>query len=129
MTYVNYGDVNFLEWGGCLVDSDHSDTEFRIIYLRPYDDEKDMYQCAEVYVDITDSWIDRKRVMDFCGMTEETFNPIWFAIDCINYYGAENFGADGCWMYKYDWMHMTKEEVKDVLRHRVIATDNINIEW
>ena len=88
-----------------------------------------MYQCAEVYVDITDSWIDRKRVMDFCGMTDETFNPIWFAIDCIEYYGAENFGADGCWMYKYDWTHMTKEEVKDVLRHRIIATDNINIEW
>ena len=87
-----------------------------ICLVRPYDDEEDMYQCAEVYVDITDSWIDRKQVMDFGGMTEETFNPIWFAIYCVEYYGAENFGAAGCWMCKYDWTHMTKEKVKDVLK-------------
>lgn len=133
MIYKNYGDVNFLTYGGCLVDSDHSDTEFRIIYLRPYDDglpeHDELYQCAEIMVDITDNWIDKDAVMKFGGMTEENFNPIHFAIDCIDYYGAENFGADGSWLYQKDWRHMTRDDVKEVLRHRVIATDNVNIEW
>lgn len=133
MTYKNYGDVNFLTYGGCLVDSDHSDTEFRIIYLRPYDDgdpdHDDLYQCAEITVDITDSWIDKKQVMSFIGMTENEFDPIEFAIGCIDYYGPENFGADGSWGYQKDWRYMTRDDIKEVLRHRVIATDNINIEW
>jgi hypothetical protein len=129
MTYVNYGDYNFLDYGGCLVDSDHSDTEFRVLYLRPYDDEEDFYQCAELYVDIEDKWINKKSVMSFIGMTEENFDPIWYAIGCIDYYGPENFGADGSWGYQKDWENMTREEVKDALRHRCIATDNINIEW
>lgn len=129
MIYRNYGDVNFLTYGGCLVDSDHSDTEFRIIYLRPYDDEEGLYQCAEIIVDINDSWIDRSQVMKYGGVTEDDFDPVLFAIDCIEYYGPENFWADGCWMYQYDWRCMTREGVKEVLRNRVIATDNIEIEW
>lgn len=129
MIYRNYGDVNFLDYGGCLIDTEHSDTEFDVIYLQPYDDEEGIYQCAELTVDITDSWIDREAVMKFGGMAEDDFNPIHFAEDCIDYYGPENFGADSSWGYKYDWMSMTKDEVKEVLRRRCIATDNIKIEW
>jgi hypothetical protein len=125
--YINYGDVNFLEYGGCLIE-ERTDTEYNVIYLRPYD-EDDLYQCAELTVDITDKWIDKDAVMKFGGMTEENFNPIHFAIDCIDYYGPEEFGADGSWGYQKDWRYMAKDDVKEVLRHRLIATDNLNIEW
>lgn len=53
--FVNYGDVNFFELG-ILVDAEHSDTEFSVLYCRPYDDEEDLYFFADCEVDITDSW-------------------------------------------------------------------------
>ena len=123
--FINYGDRNFFEYG-VLVDSEHSDTEFQILYCRPYDDEEDKYQFAECTVDITDSWIDKKAVMSFAGMNEENFNPIRFAIDCIEYYGVENFGGNS---YAYDFRNMNKESIKEILKHRLIASDNLDITW
>lgn len=32
--------------------------------------------------------------MYYIGMDEETFDPIWFAIGCISYYGPTNFGVE-----------------------------------
>ena len=123
--FINYGDRNFFEYG-ILVDSEHSDTEFQILYCRPYDDEEDKYLFAECTVDITDSWIDKKAVMSFAGMKEENFDPIRFAIDCIEYYGVENFGANS---YVYDYRNMNEESIKEILKHRLIANDNLDITW
>lgn len=123
--YINYGDKNFFEYG-CLVDTEHSDTQIKIIYCRPYDDEEDKYLFAECEVDINDEWIDRKRVMDFGGMTEDKFDVIHFAIDCIEFYGVENFGAQS---YAYDYRDMNEESIKEILRHRLIANDNLDITW
>lgn len=123
--YINYGDKNFFE-KGVLVDNEHSDTVFQIIICNPYSDEENLYQFGEVEVDITDSWIDRKSVMDYIGMTEDKFDPIQYAIGCIEYYGAAEFGAIS---YAYDWMHMTKEDICDILKYRMIASDNLDIEW
>lgn len=123
--FVNYGDVNFFE-RGVLVDSEHSDTEFRMIRCLPYDDEEDKYQFNDgMLVDITDSWIDRKSVMAFLGMTENTFDPIQFAIGCTDYYSWDNFGFP----YSYDWMHMDRKSIEGHLRLHLIANDNLNIEW
>ena len=123
--YINYGDCNFFEYG-VLVDSEHSDTEIQILYCRPYDDAEDQYLFGDCTVDITDSWIEKEKVMSYVGMTEETYNPIWYAIGCIDYYGIENFGGLS---YAYDCHNMTKADICDVLKHRLIASDNLNIEW
>lgn len=125
--YINYGDRNFFE-NGCLVDTEHSDTEFPMILCMPYSDEDDLYQMAEVKVDITDDWIERDRVMDFIGMTEETYNPVQFAIGCTEYYSWEDFGARDCYP-NYDWRHMRKEDICEILKHRLIASDDLDIVW
>lgn len=88
--YINYGDKNFFEYG-VLVDSEHSDTVFSILYCMPYCDEEDKYLFADCIVDITDNWIVHEDVMNFIGMTKENFDPVQFAIGCIEYYGTENF--------------------------------------
>lgn len=125
--FTNYGDKNFFEHG-CLVDAEHSDTEFPMLLCRPYDDENDLYQMARVTVDITDDWIDRKAVMDFIGMTEKTFDPVDFAIGCTEYYSWSNFGADDYGVF-WNWKQMRKKEICDILTGFMIASDNLNIEW
>ena len=120
--YINYGDVNFFE-NGTLVDAEHSDTEIKILYCRPYDDEEYLYLFADCEVDITDSWIDKKSVMDFIGMTEENFDSIQFAIGCIEYYGVEDFSSG------YHGYQFTRKEIENLLKHYMIASDNLNITW
>lgn len=123
--YVNYGDKDFFERGR-LVDSEHSDSVMDILVCEPYSDEEDLYQFGECSVDITDNWINKKAVMDFIGMSVESFDPISYAMGCIDYYGMENFGAIS---YAYDYAHMTREDIKDILKYRLIASDNLNIVW
>lgn len=120
--YINYGDVNFFEYG-CLVDSEHSDTEIKILYCRPYDDEEDLYLFADCEVCIDDSWINRKDVMDFIGMTEETFDAVQFAIGCVEYYSVEDFTSS------YDDCRKTRKEIEEELKYYMIASDNLNITW
>lgn len=125
--FINYGDTNFLEHG-VLVDSEHSDTEFEMLRAEPYSDVEDQWQFARLSVDITDSWIDRKAVMDYIGMTEESFDPIQFAIGCTDYYSWENYGADD-YGTSYDWRHVDKETIYSVLRNELIASDNLKMPW
>lgn len=126
--YKNYGDKNFFEYG-VLVDNDHSDTEIDIIRCLPYpepdEDGNDIYQFNEMTVDITDEWIDRKAVMDFIGMTEDTFDPVQFAIGCTDWYSWDNFGLP----YAYDWQRMDRNSICDILRHRMIASDGLDMPW
>lgn len=123
--YVNYGDKNFFEYGA-LVDNNHSDTVFSILYCRPYDGEEDLYQFAECVVDITDSWIDRQDVMSFLGMDDTTFDPIQYAIGCVDYYSIDNFGGIN---YAYDSLHMHRDEIKNILKNYLIAPDRLDITW
>lgn len=120
--YINYGDVNFFE-NGCLVDSEHSDTEFKVLYCRPYDDAEDLYLFADCTVDITDSWIDKNAIMGYLGMTEKTFDSIQFAIGCIDYYGVEEFSSP------YEGYQFTREEIEEQLKYYMIASDNLEITW
>ena len=125
--YRNYGDRNFFEVG-ILVDSEHSDTEFDMLLCRPYDDCSDMYQFAHVTVDISASWIDRKSIMEFSGLTEEDFDPVQFAIGCTDFYSWDNFGADS-YGVTYDWRHMDRLSIEEELRHYMIASDNLDMPW
>lgn len=120
--YTNYGDVNFFELG-ILVDAEHSDTEIKVLYCRPYDDAEDLYLFADCEVDTTDYWIDKNAVMDYLGMTEETFDSIQFAIGCIDYYGVENFSSP------YNGYQFNREEIENQLKCYMIADDNLEITW
>lgn len=121
--YINYGDVDFFEYG-VLVDSEHSDTEIKILYCRPYDDAEDLYLFADCTVDVfADAWIDMGAVMEYLGMTEETFDVVQYAIGCVDYYGVENF-SDG-----YQGYNFTRKEIEELLKHYMIASDNLNISW
>lgn len=123
--YINYGDKDFFEYG-CLVDSEHSDTVFQILRCMPYPDEEDLYQFGDLEVDINDSWIDRNAVMQYAGMKDATFDPIQFAIACTDYYGWDNFGAIN---YAYEWTQMNKAGICEILRNRLIASDNLDMAW
>lgn len=124
--YRNYGDVDFFQYG-CLVDDEHNDTSFDMLVCRPYDDEEDKFQFAQITVDITDNWIDRKGVMSYIGMTEETFDKIQFAIGCADYYSWDNFGASSMW--NLNWMEVTRKEIENELKNYMIADDNLDITW
>lgn len=123
--YTNYGDKDFFE-NGCLVDTEHSDITFPMLLCRPYPDGEDLYQFAEVEIDITDSWIDKHAVMDYIGMDEDYFDPVKYAIGCTDYYSWDNFGAIN---YAYDWQRMSKADICEILKYRLIANDNLKIEW
>lgn len=127
--YRNYGDRDFFEHG-VLVDTEHSDTCFPMLLCRPYPDAEDLYQFGEVEVDLNDfkddGWGDRKAIMDFLGMTEETYDPVRFAIGCTEYHSWDNFGAIS---YAYDWQHMDKKSICEILKCREIASDHLDIVW
>jgi hypothetical protein len=85
--YENFGDVNPLDHGGIWVKQINK-TEYEIV--------KNIPETNEIYdlsIDITDSWIEKNDVMSFIGMTNESFDPLWFAIGCTDYYSPENFGS------------------------------------
>lgn len=119
--YINYGDVNFFEYG-CLVDSEHNENVFSFLYCRPFDDVENLFYFGSFDVDITDLWIDKKGVMSYIGMSEKDFDPIYYAIGCVDYYGIENF--TGGYNTQY-----TKEEIFNILKYQMIASDNLHIEW
>lgn len=123
--YRNYADKDFFKYG-CMVDDEHGDTVFDLLLCRPCDGEEDLYQFGDCEVDISDDWIDRKAVMDSMGMTEETFDPVWYAIGCTGYYAWDNFGAASC---SYDWMYMTREKICEILKNRTISPENLDMTW
>lgn len=119
--YTNFGDVNFFEYG-CYVRSQNDDTTYDVIYCKPYDDEENLYQYAECYVDISDSWINKEEIMNFIGMEKmptKEVDCIHFAIGCIEYYGIDNFKD-----YNIP-TDMTKEEVLEELAKNNIYLDNV----
>ena len=91
--------------------------EYDILYCYPiYDCQEETYFFADVTVNTTDKWIDRKAVCDFIGMNEE-FNEIQFAIGCLEYYGAENFGTD-----LQNWQY-SRDAICEILKHKLIGVD------
>lgn len=120
--YRNYGDKNFFEYG-VLVDDEHSDTEYDILWCMPFSDKEGMFLYAKCRVDISDSWIDRDTVMQYCGIDENSFDPIQFAISCIDYYGVENFSDP------YDGYEHDREYIKNRLKNFLIANDGLDITW
>ncbi len=127
--YRNYGDRDFFE-NGVLVDTEHSDTVFPMLLCRPYPDEEDLYQFGEVEVDLDDfkesGWGDRKVVMDYLGMTEETYT-IGAVRDRLH--GILFLGQLRGSLLRDDWQRIDKRSICEILKHRLIASDNLDIVW
>ena len=85
--YENYGDANPLMHGGIWVKK-IGETEYEIIKNDPEDET-----LSDLTVDISDHWLQKHDVMSYIGMTEETFDPIHFAIGCTDYHSPDNFGS------------------------------------
>jgi len=119
--WENYGDKNFWEYGQ-LVRRHWAEKqdEYDVIVCQP-SDKNGKYLVACCYVDITDTWIDKKAVMEFSdtkGLVNET-DKIAFALGCIAYYGVHNFqpqfpnnmyvGNVDNWLVTqkeaYEWLH------------------------
>lgn len=124
--YINYGDKNFFEYGR-LVDTEHEENICDLLCCNPYTDEPDLFQFGHCRVDATDTWIDRKAVMDFIGMTEEDYDLAQFALGCVDYYSWDNFGAAD-YGGSYDWQHMDRASICDILKGYLIAYDNLEIQ-
>lgn len=117
--YLNYGDVNFFDYGR-LVDAEHSDTVLEVITCDPYCDTENLYQFGVLSVDITDTWINKSAVCEYIGADPATVDPVQYALGCISYYGGENFG---------EVSDLNHDEICDRLKHQLIASDNLHIEW
>ena len=114
--WVNLGDVNFLEYGGCLVKPDEHHGAYNVISLTtPVYDYEGKYKIpcivANCYIDL-DTWLEedtRKEVNDFAGfpkeyMPESESERMSYCVDLINYYGIQNFDPEfpeetGCGPY------------------------------
>lgn len=116
----NFGDVNFLEYGGCLVRETDREDCFNVIWLATEipgckSKYKNPMMVAKCYVDVS-SWLDNKTLhiintftgnpSDFIPKTLE--EKMWYAVDLIGYYGIENYEPDfpeetGCGPYGFTW--------------------------
>jgi hypothetical protein len=106
--FENYGDVNPLMHGGIWV-KDIGNNEFEII-RNNLEDNNNLIDV--MLVNISDDWIEKNKVMSYIGMTEDTFDPIQYAIGCTEYYSPNNFG------HTYD--NMTEEQMIQFLKLRGI---------
>lgn len=130
--FINYGDKNFFDYG-CLIDTEHSDTEYRMILCRPYGDARNKYQFAIVNVDINADWIDKKAVLKFAGMKEEELeeseeNKMRFASALTDFYSWDNFGASDS-LHDADWRNVSRKYIEETLMNQLIASDNLDMPW
>lgn len=120
--WQNYGDMNFMEHGGCLVKEDEHENCFHVLSLTTsIPDYKGKYKrpmiAAKCFVDLTD-WLkpedkDRKSFNEHCGFDEDYIpqtldEKMSYCVDLINYYGIQEFDPDfpeetGCSCYGFTW--------------------------
>lgn len=115
--WENVGDVNFLDGGFIIKDLGNGEYDFVACNV-VYDVDSDHhYLIEEGTIDINDSWIDVEEIERYadCKKDEE---PVWFARACVDYYGAENFGANvpRRGLEDYDDFLYTAEGVEDYMK-------------
>lgn len=116
--WKNFGDINFMEYGGCLVKEDDYPDCFHILSLTTnIYDYKGKYRkpviVAKCYIDLS-AWLENeeiKEVNKFAGY-EEKYKPqtleekMSYCEDLIDYYGIQEFDPDfpaetGCGCYAH----------------------------
>ena len=139
----NYGDINFLEYGGCLVRETDREDCFHVIWLvTSIPDYKGKYKypmiVARCYVDVS-SWIDGKSLYDvniFVGnpvnyTPQTTEEKMRYAVDLISYYGIQEFEPDfpeetGCSCYGFTW---GKAIVNKTIAQRFLKENGVPVEF
>ncbi len=116
--WKNYGDENFIQYGGCLVKEDDYPNCFHVLSLRTdIFDYQGKYKVpmivARCYIDLSD-WLKpedkgRKQVNSYVGYKEEYIpqtleEKMSYCTDLINYYGIHEFDPEfpketGCGPY------------------------------
>lgn len=95
-TWINYGDMNPIAWGGMWLEQDtDNETAYNIVKLTNLDSA-----CGEpgflidtAYIDIEDfSDSDINDVLSFIGEDEDT-SPEQIAIGILDYYGSYHLGG------------------------------------
>jgi len=119
LVWENYGDVNFLD-NGCVVAADpNNEGCYYVITCYPVEDVNSdhCYLIQDCYVDTNDTWMDRDAIGNYSGVYDNTDNMAWFAVDCVHYYGGEEFGANvpPMGLENYDDVLYTAEEVEEYM--------------
>lgn len=125
--YANYGDVNFMLYGGTFVREDELG-DYDVIVLEnvaqrdgAYEDAERKYYLAEAHVDLADGWIDYESVGETYGISvdrwSDEYDPKQIAYACVGYYGAHKFG--GCEFIEENLK--TYEEIMEILKAHGIA--------
>ena len=108
--WINYGDINFIEHGGCLVKEDDYEDCFHVMYLETdVNDYNGDYKIpmivAKCYVDLSD-WLkpdnkDRIEFNQYCGFDEDYIpytleEKMCYCADLVGHglWSIENFQPD-----------------------------------
>lgn len=144
--WQNYGDINFLEYGGCLVREDRKNC-FEVIWLNTditdYDYKgkyKKPMMIARCYIDL-DCWLrinnDEKKSFNKCCGYKEDYVPyslnekMFYCTDLIGYYGIQEFEPDfpeetGCGPYGFTY---DKIIVGKTIVQRFLKENGVPVEW
>lgn len=145
--WKNFGDVDFLEYGGCLVRETDREDCFNVIWLATeITDYKGKYKTpmmvAKCYVDLYD-WLDktrnideRKEVNKFNGYPEDYIpeslhDKMMYCTDLIGYYGIANYNPEfpsktECGPYGFTW---DKIIVGKQIAQRFLKENGVPSQW
>ena len=95
--WINYGDVNYLDYGALLMrpESGRSDTEFEVIYLVENPDDEDTVYAEYGTVDMSDDWLQKYIVSapNTMEAVEEAFDR--FGLGSYIEFALNSFDSDG----------------------------------
>lgn len=116
--WQNYGDINFIEHGGCLIKEDEHENCFHVLSLTTHiPDYKGKYKnpmiVAKCFIDLSDYLKpedEDRKLFNICVGFDEDYIPqtldeeMNYCVDLINYYGVQEFDPDfpeetGCGCY------------------------------
>ena len=113
--WMNYGDINFLDYGGILLQADENNPRaFSVLYLITPDSGADGFYLASGYIDTDDEWIDYKYIQKTLDIKLD--KPDDKAVSALEYYDMLNFNG---YLKKY----LNKNEVKSALEEYRVKFD------
>jgi hypothetical protein len=110
--WSNYGDVTIEEGAIFVKKNDYKTFSDYDLVAVEYDYDKEEFQLHECNIDINDSWIDKKAVINCCD-TKENDN-IDMVLSVYYYYGSYHIGGS------FDTYETTKELYKALKEMEVI---------
>lgn len=92
--WIAYGDADPLRHGGIWLRQDEDyDRAFQIVVLTVFGDEdEETYNVNDGLIDLTDSWIDWRSVIDY-ALPANRDEDEHRALAALNYYGLIEFGG------------------------------------